>query len=104
VNGVISKKIRIFTRIIAHRLFKHMMKKSDPQQYIDIAMKRIPTVCFPCTNVILLVYLSMSVQSFVGPWPLFYFLNPIHSREDSLDGGSARRKATTYKQNNTNRE
>jgi hypothetical protein len=25
-------------------------------------------------------YLSMDLQSFVGPWPLFQFLNPIHSR------------------------
>jgi hypothetical protein len=24
-------------------------------------------------------YLSMVLQSFVGPWPLFQFLNPIHS-------------------------
>jgi hypothetical protein len=35
-----------------------------------------------------------------GPRPLFQFLNPIHSRYDSLDGGSARRKAATY--TNTN--
>jgi hypothetical protein len=37
-----------------------------------------------------------------GPWSLFQFLNPIHSQQDSLDGGSARRKAATYTQNNTN--
>jgi hypothetical protein len=36
----------------------------------------------------------MAAQPF-GPWPLFTFLNPIHSRSDSLDGGSARRKAAT---------
>jgi hypothetical protein len=24
--------------------------------------------------------LSMALQSFVGPWPLFQFLNPIYSR------------------------
>jgi hypothetical protein len=35
----------------------------------------------------------MAVQPF-GPWPLF--LSPLHSRYDSLDGGSARRKAATY--------
>jgi hypothetical protein len=28
----------------------------------------------------------------------------MYSRQDSLDGGSARRKAATYKQNNTNTE
>jgi hypothetical protein len=44
----------------------------------------------------------MALQSFVGPWPLFQFLSPIHSRLDSLDGGSDRRKAATYTQNNTN--
>jgi hypothetical protein len=51
-----------------------------------------------------LVYLSMALQPFVGPWPLFQFLNPIHSRYDSLDGGSARLKAATYTQNNKNTE
>jgi hypothetical protein len=40
----------------------------------------------------------------VGPWPLFQFPNPIHSRYDSLKGGSAGRKAATYTQNNTNTE
>jgi hypothetical protein len=30
------------------------------------------------------------------------FLNPIHSQQDSFDGGSARRKAATFTQNNTN--
>jgi hypothetical protein len=33
---------------------------------------------------------------FIGPWPIFQFLNPIHSRWDSSDGGLARRKAATY--------
>jgi hypothetical protein len=40
----------------------------------------------------------VDLQSF-GPWPLFQFLSPIRSRYDSLDGGSARRKAATYTQN-----
>jgi hypothetical protein len=44
----------------------------------------------------------MALQTFVGPWPLFQFLDPMHIRQDSLDGGSARRKASTYTQNNTN--
>jgi hypothetical protein len=42
----------------------------------------------------------MALQPFVGPWSLFQFLDPIHSRYDSLDGGSARCKAATYTQNN----
>jgi hypothetical protein len=46
----------------------------------------------------------MVLEPFVGPWPLFQFLDPIHSLHDSLDGRSARRKAPTYTQNNTNTE
>jgi hypothetical protein len=47
------------------------------------------------------IYLSMALQPFVGPWRLFHFLNPLHSRKDSLDGWSVRHKAATYTQNNT---
>jgi hypothetical protein len=46
----------------------------------------------------LLTYLSMAVQSFVRPWPLFQFLNLIHSRQNSLDKGLARREAATCTQ------
>jgi hypothetical protein len=46
----------------------------------------------------------MSLQPFVGPEPLFQFLEPLRSRYDSLDGGSACRKAATYTQNNTGTE
>jgi hypothetical protein len=45
----------------------------------------------------------MALQPF-GPWPLFQFLNPTQSRQDSLDEGSARRKAATYIQDNINTE
>jgi hypothetical protein len=41
---------------------------------------------------------------FVGPWPLFQFLNLVHSRYDFLEGGSAHRKAATYTHNNSNTE
>jgi hypothetical protein len=47
--------------------------------------------------------LSMALQPF-RPCPLFQFFNPIHSRQDSLDGGSALRKAATYTQKEINRE
>jgi hypothetical protein len=46
----------------------------------------------------------MALQPFVGPWPIFQFLDPIRGRQDSLDGGWARRKASTYTQNSTNTE
>jgi hypothetical protein len=32
----------------------------------------------------------------------FQFRHPIHCRQDTLDGGSAHRKASTYTQDNTN--
>jgi hypothetical protein len=41
----------------------------------------------------------MILQPFVGPWPFFQFRNSIHSRYDSLNVGSANRKAATYTQN-----
>jgi hypothetical protein len=46
----------------------------------------------------------MALQPFVGPWPRFQFRNPVHSRLDSLEGGSARRKAAAYTQNSTKTE
>jgi hypothetical protein len=45
----------------------------------------------------------MALQPFVGPWPLFQFLVLLHSRLDSMEGGSALRKAAIYRQN-TNTE
>jgi hypothetical protein len=55
-------------------------------------------------SIYLSIYLSMALRPFVRPWSPFQFLYPIHSRHDSSDGGSARRKAATYMQNNTNTE
>jgi hypothetical protein len=46
----------------------------------------------------------MAVQPSVGPWTLYQFLNPIHCRYNSLDGGSAHHKASTYTQEDTNTE
>jgi hypothetical protein len=51
-----------------------------------------------------IIIIIMALQLFVGPWPLFQFLDPVHSRYDPLDGGSPPRKASTYTQNNTNRK
>jgi hypothetical protein len=59
-----------------------------------------------CFSIYLSVCLSLSLWLYsplVGPWPLFQFLNSIHSRWDSLDRGSVRHKAATCTQNNTNR-
>jgi hypothetical protein len=38
------------------------------------------------------------------PWPVLQFINPIHSRQNSLNWGSARRKALTYSQKSINTE
>jgi hypothetical protein len=46
----------------------------------------------------------MALQPFVGHWPLFQFIDPMHSQYDFLDGGSACRKAATYIQKSTNTE
>jgi hypothetical protein len=45
-----------------------------------------------------IIIIIMALQPFVGPWPLFKFLDPIHTR------GSPRRKASAYTQNNTSTE
>jgi hypothetical protein len=42
---------------------------------------------------ILMFNLSVSLQPFGGPWGLFQFLDLLQSRYDTLNGGSARRKA-----------
>jgi hypothetical protein len=36
--------------------------------------------------IIIIIIIIMALQPFVGPWTLFQFLDPIHSRQDSLDG------------------
>jgi hypothetical protein len=46
----------------------------------------------------------MALWPFVRPWRFFQFLNAIHSRQDSLNGGSAHRKAATYTQDSRNTE
>jgi hypothetical protein len=43
----------------------------------------------------------MALQLFVGPWPLLQFLDLLHTRQDSFDGGSARRKAELYEHRKT---
>jgi hypothetical protein len=63
-------------------------------------LARIQYICLACP--LKLSFLSMVLKPF-GPRSVFQVLNPMHSQLDSLDGGSARRKAATYIQNNTNR-
>jgi hypothetical protein len=44
----------------------------------------------------IIIIIIMALQPF-GPWPLFQFVDPIHSRQGSLDGGSARRKTDSIR-------
>jgi hypothetical protein len=44
----------------------------------------------------------MALELFIRHWAFFFqFNDSIHNRYDSLDGGSARRKATTHTQKKT---
>jgi hypothetical protein len=45
----------------------------------------------------------MALQSFVGPWALFQFLDPLQNRQDSLDRGSALRKTSTIRKTQNKR-
>jgi hypothetical protein len=38
------------------------------------------------TNIIIIIIIIIALQLFVGPWLLFQVFDPIHSREDPLDG------------------
>jgi hypothetical protein len=44
------------------------------------------------------MYLCMALLPFVGPWPLFEFLDLLTQLVGLLGRGSARRKAATYTQ------
>jgi hypothetical protein len=51
---------------------------------------------------IIIIIIIIALQPFVGPWPLLQLLDPIHSRQETLDGGSALRTAATDTQEKTN--
>jgi hypothetical protein len=58
-----------------------------------------------CVEIHLCIHPSVALQPFVGPWPLLQFRNLfLHRRQDSLNEWSARRKAATNTQDNTNTE
>jgi hypothetical protein len=44
------------------------------------AMKLLTLQFFPISEGYIIIIIIMAVQPFVGPWPLFRFLDPIHSR------------------------
>jgi hypothetical protein len=74
--------------------------------YPKLCFHRAIAVTFKSASlyIVNLAFLAMCFiklySPFVGPWPLFQFTNLIHSRYDSLDGVSVRRKAAIYTQDN----
>jgi hypothetical protein len=62
------------------------------------------SVCLSVSmSVCLSIYLSMALQPFVGPWQLFQFLHLFTQSVGLLGRRSARCKAATSTQDNTNR-
>jgi hypothetical protein len=53
-------------------------------------------------NAVFPFHSSMALQPFVGPLPLLQFRNVLTQTVGLLGRGSARRKAATYIQDNTN--
>jgi hypothetical protein len=49
--------------------------------------------------IIIIVVVVVAQEPFVGSWPLFQFLDPIHIQQDPFDGESASRKASPHTQN-----
>jgi hypothetical protein len=52
----------------------------DQQDHLHEGTKEKRVVDTQQGNCIGLVHLSMALRPFAGPWPLFHFLDPIHSR------------------------
>jgi hypothetical protein len=69
--------------------------------HLDWSTSKLRKKCrnYEYRDLILDFFFSMALQPF-GPWPLFQFLNPIHSWQDSLDGGSARKERPARKADN----
>jgi hypothetical protein len=61
-------------------ILKWIKKKQGERVWTGLIWIRARSTDGDCEHVKNYFYLSMPLQSFVGPWPLFYFLNLIHSR------------------------
>jgi hypothetical protein len=62
--------------------------------------KRQPFLSLSVDILCLSIYLSVTLQPFVGPWPLFQFIDLLHS-VGLLGREISRRKASPYTHNNT---
>jgi hypothetical protein len=63
-------------------------------------MKHLMIQFSPASN---LQTTSSIVLQLFGPWPLFQLLDLLHIRQDTLEGGSARRKVATYTEQHKHR-
>jgi hypothetical protein len=109
-------------KILIVNLWNWHVRRRINRDYLSIYLQSIylSTICLSVylsirLSIYLAVYLSiyLSIYHSIYLWlysPLldsgcfFTFLIALHSRQDSLDGGSARRKAATCTQDNTNTE
>jgi hypothetical protein len=98
--GVCSSAMSVnFHQTMRH----HVPEDSTLGTYFD-RLARTTAILGSQMNISISICLSMVLQPFVGPWPLFQFLDLLHGQQDSLDGGSARHKATTCTQDSRNPE
>jgi hypothetical protein len=86
-----------------HMPSKRLAKEFSSHSFLQDRLSLACQFC-KCIIIIIIIIIIMALEFFVGPWPLFQLLDPVPSRSDFLGGGSARRKATTYTQSNTNTE
>jgi hypothetical protein len=93
-----------FITIIKKPYMNSILSNSNSKKYILILSVFSMPTCFKYLLLeILLLWLSSPLLA-LGRFFFFQFFDPIHSRWDSLYGVSARRKASTYTQSNTNTE
>jgi hypothetical protein len=64
---------------------KRRQNESHEAKGQPLSFCSIPQILVSC------LYLSMALQPFVGPWPLFHFLDLFTQPVGLLGGGSARR-------------
>jgi hypothetical protein len=70
----------------------------------SVAIKIIPALVGDKNTVVKPFYFSVALPTHSGPRPVIQFRIILHRRYDSLDEGSARRKAATYTHDNINTE
>jgi hypothetical protein len=78
MNATISEDLN------ATRCVKHRCSDAKGFRHINVLSESLNTMWLPKGNTRLhltvRIYISMAMQPLVGPWQLFQFLNPIHSR------------------------